>query len=338
LWFGSSGGIIDFGNGITLSRSGSNLRISNSNIVTEASGDSRYLLRGGIGNFLFGSGAVATGSNTIVLGANAYTTANNLGAIAIGHGAHSAGNYTTALGEGSYATQLGSTALGNGAQATGIYSIALGQSSSSATQSVSMGYLALADANDAVAIGSGNHASAVGATAFGSQNQAIGAASFTAGTGNLADNWGSLASGTLTQSKGYLSSTFGIGTIADGPMQVVIGAFNNLDTSAGYSTSFSRYEDEMLFVIGNGHQSLDANNVGFTETGGVHHVWNFSQTDVQAGITRSNAFVVRWNGKTEAAGNIESKATTGYNKFKAPILVAPSGDISMGEFTAGEQP
>lgn len=73
----------------------------------------------------------------------------------------------------------------------------------------------------------------------------------------------------------------------------------------------------------------------FTSSGG--HAIDPWATPNDVTTVRRNAFVVRWNGNTEASGKVQSTATTGY-KFKAPVLVAAGGDISMGEFTAGPQP
>lgn len=173
----------------------------------------------------------------------------------------------------------------------------------------------------ALTVGGGNVASGVFSTAIGANNRA--------------SEWGSFALGTYARSQGYNASALGVGTQATGPGQFVVGAFNQpLYDGDGYMKA----DNDALFIVGNGYQTRAEGYTGnaFTSSGG--HAIDPWATPSDVITTRRNAFVVRWNGNTETSGTVQSTATTGYNKFKAPVLIAQSGDISMGEFTAGPQP
>jgi autotransporter adhesin len=273
-----------------------------------------------------GAGAVGAGNYVLQGSSYAFGSGNSVG------GAESAiiGNYNSAGGDLSFVAGITNTGDGGNSVAVGIINsasglgaVAVGYGNTSVGQIAhSIGYSNIVSADAAVALGASNiitsysgfaagisnmvNSASGFAMAFGYGNTSGGAASFTAGYSNSATGDRAVAIGSFSLASGYAATALGGGVKALQPLQTVLGAYNDplVDTDA-------------LFVIGNGIEITPGQ---------------------PATAVRSNAFVVRRNGDTDAAGNLNSKKATGYNKFKAPILVPESGDISMGEFTAGEEP
>jgi hypothetical protein len=257
----------------------------------------------GVGSIALGKAnyTSATAEGGVALGGGSWATA--AGAIAIGQANIASNSVSVAIGWGGTASGSVSTTLGALNMASGDVSLATGsQTVASGAFSVTMGRQTTAAGWAAMAIGEGTNASGDLSLAAGFQTKAIGGYSF--------------AGGYFTEANGWNASALGRRTIANGSDQVVIGVYNAAisDANANVHTA-----SDALLIVGNGYEST---------------------VNVPSSAVRSNAFVVRWNGDTESSGTVKSTAAGAgkYNKFKAPILVPESGDISMGEFTAGEQP
>ncbi len=303
----------------------------------------------GSGSTAIGSGSLATAEGTtaiglraivrskggVALGEDAYVGWTAEGAVGLGLRSEAKGVGSVAAGADNIATGFASTAIGWATRASGITSVAIGnQTVADGGASTAMGALTLAHGSYSTAMGYQTKAMKWGATAVGTGTEAGGDGSFAAGGSTLASgNYsmamgvrskatavGSLAVGWETEANSANATAMGIGTRANGLSQFVVGSYNVPLTDANGVT---RSDSDALLIVGNGYE--------------------VTAGDPSTSIRR-NAFVVRWNGNTEtsgsvtAAGTVQSTAVTGYNKFKAPVLVAASGDISMGEFTAGPQP
>jgi hypothetical protein len=225
--------------------------------------------------------------------------------VGIGHGNWVVADFSFAGGKGNQTRGVGSVALGNENKAFGEYCTVIGSQNN-------------AYVSGAFAAGAGNLADGVCAVALGSNTQAIGWGSFTAGWNSHVSADFATALGYYTEASGQASTAIGAGTQATGPNQLVIGSYNTPIYNPGEGSN------NPALIVGNGTATI---------VGGV-----------PTAIARSNALVVRWNGNVEPAGNltaagtIRANATTGTNVFKAPVLVPKSGDIDMGEFTAGTNP
>lgn len=350
--FGNKGAInflggtasIDFGNSTTLNRSGSNLRIGSSNIVTEATGSNLYLAKTA-SKFQLGTAATAFTNDSFAFGDGA--TADGRGALSIGASNTALSVNNTAQGQGATAIGLGNRAVSDGSVAIGLRSTAAGGGVSLGQDHQNYGVLGTTigalnyipeSIQGAVSIGVGNGVGGNYASAFGHWNSiAINAdESFVAGRSNT------LAATALW------SSALGCGNAVNGVNSFAVGQVNvtgadarnstaigfGLQTNAVSEVVIGAYNDpapvEAAFVVG----------TGFQHDGTPAHtplpMWAY--TSGNPNTVYQNALVVYKTGKTEATGNIQSKSGTGFNKFAAPVLVPEGGDISMGDFKAGETP
>jgi hypothetical protein len=197
----------------------------------------------------YGNGARATGLTSTAIGANAQATnsyavalggaqstadrviASGQYSLAVGFRSNATTSYAVALGAFSNATQQLTVALGANAQATGEDSFAVGyQSDASGLDSVSIGRdteasgsrsvaivganddaanAALANATDALAIGSNTAATADGAIAFGAQSESSAAGAVALGKTAKATraNEVSFATGSANLKNGHVSLT-----------------------------------------------------------------------------------------------------------------------------------
>ncbi len=359
----SSTGSLQFDDGtgtpLTLARSGSSLRIGTAAILTEGTGDSRYLQKSDV-RLQIGSGSIV-GSD-----------------------------YAFAVGKDAYATGVGSTAFGSNVAAAGVGAVALGVGVFNGSGGVE--FPARAFARGAVSLGEGNQAMAVDSSALGLVNTTEGPQSFAAGWGNYTHSTAnqSFALGALNdvignggmamgyqnylKAGGYFSAAIGLSNSVDGPGTVVLGAVNNvesgfsvvgglynhtpsvarnthlfgvgLDSNSTAQFIVGRYNaletvaDPYLsadgsapaFIIGSGYQT-DSDNHELAIN--AYHGPDTNLTyPAGTNIVRKNAFVVRWNGDTEVTGNVISKAATGTNTFNAPIT-APSVTMTTAAVGAG---
>jgi hypothetical protein len=322
---------------LVLQRSGTTLTIGGATVLTQTLGDGRYP-KLGVGNS-------ATGFHAYALGFENVASAPH--AIAMGVANDSSGVAAVALGSANITSGAGAYSLGAMNTAAGNYSGSLGLQNQIA-----------ANSEAAFVAGRGNQTSAPysfvfgyenkipnywawEAGAFGQQNEIRGALSMAMGDRNFIDAYNSFVGGRFNFVSQYsgVSFTHGMGLQALGSNQFVVGRYNAYEFESQYQKP---QPQDAIFIVGNGHQESGGQirsiyeNLPPTYTPPTETTAGY-MTD-PAGTQRSNAFVVRGNGNAEVTGNVIGKSTTGLNKFKAPVLVPQSGDISMGEFTAGTNP
>ncbi len=253
------------------------------------------------------------------------TPSFQLGTGPIVYGAHAEGAGAVAMGAGfdaGYDTPVETAAIG-------VSAIALGYGSQSlADYSVAIGATNNTYASNSVALGTSNQLSIGANTSFaiGDTNFIDGPYSYALGAGNWIHSTASSshAIGTGNSIGGYGDMALGQDNYVTGISSLGFGALNLVTADHAAAFSYGGIASHpWQFVIGT--YNLDTDALFVIGSG-------------SAAAQRRNALVVHWNNDTEAAGNVSSTKATGLNKFKAPILVPESGDISMGEFTAGEQP
>lgn len=176
--------------------------------------------------------------------------------------------------------------------------------------SAAFGYGALAVEADSIALGSLASAEETNSIAIGVYSRASGYGAFAAGPSTIASGDGSVALGSE-------SVASGAGTVSLGCVSVASGDFS---TAIGYFAIASGYGQ---FAIGQSNVS-QGNATEWVETDDLFIVGNGIQ-----GVSQSNAMTVWKNGGLRTAGTAE---------FKGGARVAPRGDLSMGDFTAGANP
>ncbi len=289
--------------------------LTEANGYTQTQADGRYLplhplnlsIAGGVvsasGSMAVGSSATATGENSIVLGTG---SAAGSSAVSIGF-TNSINSSNFAIGEHNEAYGSSTYSYGNtnyfGAAAYNTIAIGVGNQVSY-DGSASWGCIVLGNGNqlsagyNSAAVGMSNLVNGQDAFAFGEQNIVPSATACAVGRSNEVYGEVSFAAGQFCKTHAFYTTAVGYGVETSQNYQMVVGTYND-----------PTLDTDARFVIGIGD-------------------WGVGK----------NGFMVYTTGKAVATGNVESRANTGYNKFKAPILVPESGDISMGEFTAGEQP
>jgi hypothetical protein len=195
--------------------------------------------------------------------AGAYTTAS--------------GWYSTAMGGRTTASGYGSVAMGYYSIASKNYSTAIGSNSTaSGDKSIAMGYNATALHNGCIAIGSYAKSSGdmYGSTAIGQNTTASGRGSIAMGTittasGNFSTALGdetkasgivSTAMGIHTTASGYYSTSIGSYTLANTYLMVSMGRYNDTTKYNGLNSYSSWYDNDPLFVIGNGTGTSSRSN------------------------------------------------------------------------------
>ncbi|OBX04581.1 hypothetical protein QV06_06020 [Gallibacterium genomosp. 3] len=224
------------------------------------------------------------GSNSIVIGANAYAgkvessvVKAAAGATVVGTNSGASGNFATALGANAEAQGNMSLAVGRGTVAAGVSSIAIGSGTGD--------NVTTAAASNTIAIGAVAKAITEGATALGASAQAVGGNSTAVGSGSIARGLDSGAFGksnTVEAQRGYafgISNTvgdsdslaFGQENTISGFESVAIGKKNTIaatadrsgvwGTAEGTSTdTFSTVAGHDSYAIGNSNNvTTDAN-------------------------------------------------------------------------------
>jgi hypothetical protein len=192
-----------------------------------------------------------------------------------------------AMGDNTLAKGFGSVALGSGSVATETYSVALGGGRALNFNTFSMGYTSTASGYGSTAIGESVNAEGEYSIAMGAYATAKGNASIAMGNGVIANGISSVAMGNQLQAHGAFSTAMGRGNDANGYGAMVVGRFN--DSILARETELNPSSNTPLFIVGNG--------TGFN--------------------TRSNALVVRANGRVGIAAN------------------TPAYELSIGENTMG---
>jgi cell division protein ZapA (FtsZ GTPase activity inhibitor) len=253
------------------------------------------------------------------------------------------GNYSIALGKGSFARQTGSVALGyendaflDGATAVGMENKALGN------YSTAIGHLSVASGSSSTAIGSANEASGLNATALGSASIASGDLSVAIGEANEATGERALALGSNTKASGWwatslgrdthasakASTTLGHSTVTNGDYSLAsgFGSYANGDFSSALGSvvyangKFSFAAGRRLTVRGYASAALGVYNLSDTEDDAEEFSYDNTAFVIGNGTSnedRSNALKVLFDGTTTIAGdlNINSDA-----RLKANII------------------
>ena len=227
---------------------------------------------------------------------------------ALAWGGSGAANTGVALGSSAFASAQGSTAFGV-SSATAQNAFAAGSSIAKASGATAFGEHTVASGSYSTAMGIVTYASGYAATTMGSSTTASGTGSTAMGMGSTASGTYSTAMGVRGTASGNYSTAMGGGSTANGDYSTAMGsttanAYASVaagfgNVSQGSTTTWVATDD--LFVLGNSGSSS----------------------------TKSNALAVHKNGNTRIAGNLDVKGT---------IRVKPSGDLSMGSFTAGTNP
>ena len=248
-----------------------------------------------------GTGSVAMGFNSIAgtssgNGPFILDATNNVGQTVFGYASRALGNVSFAAGFRNTAQGNNSVAMGNFNYATGDSSLAIGNTN-------------YAEGGNSIAIGFKSHAAGDASVSLGQENVSWGTTNFTAGyqnaagdttqgvgTGgsavamgfkNIASGESSAAFNKLTKAINQASVSMGIGTTANNFGMLAIGVNN--DASIG--TTDSNYYNQdgqqlgeigVAFVIGNGDINTQTNT---------------------AGTNPSNAFVVKYDGSANLAGD-----------------------------------
>ncbi len=173
-----------------------------------------------------------------------YSTAMGYNTIASNDYSFASGNNTTASGDNSTAMGDGSTAGGDHSlamggyfnNASGDYSIAMGlATTASGDYSTAIGHSTDAIGDNSIATGYFSAASGEYSTAMGNYANAIGYASAAIGDGPTASGLGSTAMGYYTIASGYASTAMGWYPEASGLSSTAMG--NNTNASGSYTTA-----------------------------------------------------------------------------------------------------
>jgi hypothetical protein len=263
-------GSITFGSGGTakvLSLSNGQLRIAESPItagspiVTESSGDNRYLkignnrLQFGTGSqaqsdfsFAFGDGTRANGLGAVAMGASFYNggslvelCAVGTGATAFGYGSHANATAATAIGRWNNAAGPSTVVIGDYNDATAEGGVSLGKGNSvRAAYSTAAGLGNFVEATQATAFGWGNHiySTGGGSTAMGVWNQVHGDLSVGIGFYNISDGYASVALGKECQATGWGSLAVGEFSKALNTTAVALGKSNTASGSSSFAVGY----------------------------------------------------------------------------------------------------
>jgi hypothetical protein len=215
----------------------------------------------------------ASGWNSTAIGNN--TTASEYQATAIGSYTTASGAASTAMGYSTYASGQISTSMGYNTTASGWFSTAMGSHTmASQYYSTSMGYNTTASGFESTAMGNYTIASAESSTAMGMRTTASERSSTAMGEFSTASGWSSTAMGYNTTASGSYSTSMGIGTIASGGSStamgyctlantygmVAVGQFNDTTKYYGDNSYILWYQNDPLFVIGNGTSNSSRSN------------------------------------------------------------------------------
>lgn len=326
---------------------GAGITLNDQNLLTQTTASTLYLPLVP-GSLKVGSSVTVSNGGSAAFGDNTSATSNL--AVAFGSGSTASGSLATAFGNGTVAQSMASVAIGR-------YNVAQGtQDSWVAT-------------DDLFVVGNGVSTSNRSNAFVIKKNGDItvnGMINFTKGLqygDGVATGVGSIASGNTNynipaQALGAYSLAFGSGSIANGHASLVLGQANTTGPNGLNSLAAGQYNSVMAYssvAVGNGNYvaatcaaalgvSTQAYGMGQTVLG--HYNVNSGNPSINSvdslpssavifllgngtSSQRSNAMTVQRSGQVRASGVVEAKAG-----FRTP----PLGDLSMGDFTAGQNP
>jgi hypothetical protein len=233
--------------------------------------------------------------------------------VAFGTGAKASGDSSAAFGGWNKASGDSSAAFGTSDTASGYASVVFGSwNTSSGNGAAAFGQGSVASGTFSAAFGWNTSASGWGAAAFGQQNTASGDGSVAFGQQNTASAFLSAAFGQQSTASGDFSTVFGQQTTAAGAASTAFGVLNQANSYCSVA--------------------LGQNNVGLCQAGG-QYAWIPSDPIIEIGNGTSgepsNAVTIFKSGELRTEGAVQSKVG-----FRTP----PTGDLSMGAYTAGSNP
>jgi len=303
---------------------------------------------------------VASGNNSVVIGANSKASANQgvaIGTSALASGAgvalNSNGNIT---GSPAIASGIGSFAV-NGGQASNLWSFAMGRAVASGicsfafggyyagnTASGDYGSLAIGEGNTAsgqssVALGGSNAATSTQAVSIGGSNTASGGNSVAIGKSNNSTGTSAVSLGTSNTSAGYGSTTVGLSNTTAYDFNYAFGYANTLTSGPSGNNSYV-----FAFGLGNTVNAGYATAIGcYGLTNGVTGRQTFSSGRIATnGDAQKSTFFYRGR-TTDAtltnlatdgggglnAGNCMQLANNSSIRFKGTISGKQSGSTNI---------
>jgi len=249
-------------------------------------------------SYAFGRGAIAEGFRSFAFGSAGVDSAGQVTGVAYAKGDYSfaIGQGSQALGKGAFAMGLADTAkgdyslaMGYKTRANGLYSTAFGRyTTASGEYSTAFGYYTTASGYSSTAFGLETTASNTISTAFGqyttasgTYSTAFGLETTASGFSSTAFGWGTIASrdlltafgyyttasgsrstafGHYTTASGSYSTAFGYYTKANTYAMLAFGRFNDTTKNHGTSSYYNWYDDDPIFVIGNGTADINRKN------------------------------------------------------------------------------
>ena len=203
------------------------------------------------------------------------------------------------LGFNSISYGFNTLATGNESTAFGFFTYAL------APSSTALGSTTTAMGNASTAMGFATTASGVSSTSMGASTTASGPQSTALGLQTNASGNSSTAMGNTTAANGEMTTSMGNYTVANGFSGTVIGTYN--DSIVAAQDVFALTGDTPLFIVGNG---IDES-------------------------TRSNALVVRYDGRAEMGGNVlpqvDDSFDLGSMGFRWDDIYATNGTIMTSD-------
>ena len=229
--------------------------ISNTLDVTNGGKSITGKLRVSNGQIEFGLDAVANGANTIAIGNGAKTGTDN--SSAYGYSANADGASSLALGSNTTAGGEGSVAVGVDAVSSVANTTALGYgATSSQTGATSIGYSAIANSTNTSSLGYNAKATASGATSlgYGSETQgsygvSVGAGAKASGDYGVALGYGSASSSNALALGSSASATFE-NSVAIGPAATTSAANQIVIGNSSYASGGIWLQSASVYVNG----------------------------------------------------------------------------------------
>jgi hypothetical protein len=253
-------------------------------------------------SFFYDCASGALQSGTQYLG-----TPAGQGALALGKGNTSWGNFSVAMGSNSHATQEGGIAMGMNNSVTGLNSVAMGLDNTITGNYTSVfGRLNSVTSSYAVAMGYSQNVSGPYATSIGTYNEVVGYGAHAIGSYCEAAGPWSVSSGYRSFTNGYNSQAHGFTLISNGYSGTVIGLYNDpvVDPEDNFTLNTP------LFIIGNGVGGSDE--------------------------SRSNAMIVRYNGFVGIGTNtprtklhITNGQGADYSNDAGYVAIGSIGDLNL---------
>ncbi len=293
----------------------------------------------------FGYNTTASSYHSTAMGSR--TTASGYNSTAIGSGTIASGTASTAMGSRTTASGTASNATGNFTAASGINSTAMGNyTTASGHSSTAMGYLTTAYGSYSTAMGVQTTASGSHSTAMGFRTTASRSYSTTLGYNTTASGYdGSSAMGYYTTASGTSSIAIGRYSKANTYAMMAVGRYNDTIKYHGYSSCVDWFDDDPLFVIGNGTADNNRGNAFTVIKNGNIGIGNSVSPTAKLEVNLGNSS--GWSGNLKALRvyapdnayyldlntSIISAGNTGYHfnpNGNTGITISTPGNVGIG--------